>query len=303
MKLFAPDYYRDFTCIADKCKHSCCIGWEIDIDEDTLEYYSALSGELGEKLRRNIDFENSCFKLCENDRCPFLNEKGLCEIIIGAGERALCQICHDHPRFRNFFSGRIEVGLGLCCEAAAKLILDKKSKTKLVLLDEDSQGEDLCVAEEELLNIRAQIFEEIENLEHSTEETEGNLLAICGSKLPKRTETEWAKIYLSLERLDESWTAILENIEDGDFEHGSTPSEERNLLWYFIYRHLSTALDDGLLKERAAFAVLSTKMIAAAAKQVGIYEAARLYSSEIEYSDENIEILLSALSTKESEQK
>ena len=36
MKLFAPEYYKQFKCIADKCTHSCCIGWEIDIDEEAL---------------------------------------------------------------------------------------------------------------------------------------------------------------------------------------------------------------------------------------------------------------------------
>ena len=39
MKLFAPEYYKDFVCIADRCKHSCCVGWEIDVDKDTLEKY------------------------------------------------------------------------------------------------------------------------------------------------------------------------------------------------------------------------------------------------------------------------
>ena len=38
MKLIAPDYYNKFSCIADKCRHSCCVGWEIDIDENTNEY-------------------------------------------------------------------------------------------------------------------------------------------------------------------------------------------------------------------------------------------------------------------------
>ena len=37
MKLYAPEYYKQFQCIADKCTHSCCIGWEIDIDEITDE--------------------------------------------------------------------------------------------------------------------------------------------------------------------------------------------------------------------------------------------------------------------------
>jgi lysine-N-methylase len=36
MKLRAPKYYLDFACIADRCKHSCCIGWEIDVDADTM---------------------------------------------------------------------------------------------------------------------------------------------------------------------------------------------------------------------------------------------------------------------------
>ena len=39
MKLFAPKYYGSFKCIADKCEHSCCIGWEIDIDDTTLKKY------------------------------------------------------------------------------------------------------------------------------------------------------------------------------------------------------------------------------------------------------------------------
>ena len=30
-----PDYYPLFHCIADRCRHNCCIGWEIDIDSRT----------------------------------------------------------------------------------------------------------------------------------------------------------------------------------------------------------------------------------------------------------------------------
>ena len=41
-KLYAPSYYKNFTCIADKCKHSCCVGWEIAIDKTTLNKYEAL---------------------------------------------------------------------------------------------------------------------------------------------------------------------------------------------------------------------------------------------------------------------
>ena len=51
MKLFAPDYYKYFSCIADKCGHSCCVGWEIDIDADTLEYYRSVKGTLGKRMK------------------------------------------------------------------------------------------------------------------------------------------------------------------------------------------------------------------------------------------------------------
>ena len=59
MKLIAPDYYPRFRCIADRCRHSCCVGWEIDVDEESLEKYAALPVELGEE----IGFKFVCYLL------------------------------------------------------------------------------------------------------------------------------------------------------------------------------------------------------------------------------------------------
>ena len=52
-----PDYYPTFRCIAGACKHSCCIGWEIDIDSETAELYKSVPGEFGKRLSENIDFD------------------------------------------------------------------------------------------------------------------------------------------------------------------------------------------------------------------------------------------------------
>ena len=38
-----PDFYDNFKCIADKCTDSCCIGWEIDVDETALEKYNKIN--------------------------------------------------------------------------------------------------------------------------------------------------------------------------------------------------------------------------------------------------------------------
>ena len=78
-----PDFYGEFQCIADKCAHSCCLGWEIDIDGETAALYEGLPGELGEELRQKMCREpEPHFCLTAEDRCPFLNEKGLCHLIL-----------------------------------------------------------------------------------------------------------------------------------------------------------------------------------------------------------------------------
>lgn len=37
MKLLKPDFYDGFACIASRCRDTCCAGWEIEVDEETLK--------------------------------------------------------------------------------------------------------------------------------------------------------------------------------------------------------------------------------------------------------------------------
>ena len=100
MKLYAPAYYHEFSCIADRCRHSCCIGWEIDVDRDTLQYYQTLDGDYASAIRQSIDTSDTPhFTLAAHDRCPHLDGRGLCHIITAYGHQALCEICREHPRF------------------------------------------------------------------------------------------------------------------------------------------------------------------------------------------------------------
>ena len=124
MKLFAPKYYSEFKCIADKCTHSCCTGWEIDIDARSLQKYRELPDGYGDNIRQSIS-ENEVphFKLGGDERCPHLDENGLCRIITELGEGYLCDICREHPRFYNTTALGKEVGLGMSCEEACRIIL------------------------------------------------------------------------------------------------------------------------------------------------------------------------------------
>ena len=46
--------FKNFKCIADKCKNNCCIGWEIGIDSETEKFYRNGKGEFFERIRENI---------------------------------------------------------------------------------------------------------------------------------------------------------------------------------------------------------------------------------------------------------
>ena len=37
MKEYVLNYYPEFKCVASKCKHTCCSGWEMCIDKESLD--------------------------------------------------------------------------------------------------------------------------------------------------------------------------------------------------------------------------------------------------------------------------
>ena len=148
MIIYVPDFYPRFRCIADRCRHTCCVGWEIDIDPGTLAQYRKTGGPTGQKLRRSVALSpEPHFFLTDGERCPFLTDRNLCELIMQG--LPLCQICADHPRFRNYWSDREEMGLGLACEEAARVVLASRSQLRLIPLGEDEEEEE-TPSEEEL---------------------------------------------------------------------------------------------------------------------------------------------------------
>ncbi|MCF0221786.1 MAG: hypothetical protein HUK19_05790 [Fibrobacter sp.] len=152
MLLRVPDFYRDFKCLADKCTDTCCVGWEIDVDKRSLNKYKKWSNKITDNCSRDsideqrikfaqkilANIEDRHFKLLPGDRCPFLTDDGLCEMIchLGcggtdcdeSGENVLCDICREHPRFVEVYGDIMEKGLGLCCEEAVRLLLAHRRK-------------------------------------------------------------------------------------------------------------------------------------------------------------------------------
>ena len=142
-----PSYYKKFKCISKNCTDSCCTDWEIDIDEDTLDFYKNVKGDFAGRLKDNIfipgkdDEEIPHFIQTKDERCPFLNECNLCDIFINLGEEHLSQICTHHPRYYDWFLNGEEQGLGLCCEEAARLILTDDSENDFEVIQTENQEE------------------------------------------------------------------------------------------------------------------------------------------------------------------
>lgn len=151
MRLRVPSYYKEFRCIADRCQDSCCIGWEIDIDEDTFSYYKSVKGAFGERLRSHMVTEDvNSFTLEKNGWCPFLNEKKLCDICIELGEEALSEVCTEFPRFTMEYEDVREKILSLSCEEVGRLVFssDEKITWEERELQEDFY-EEVCVDAED----------------------------------------------------------------------------------------------------------------------------------------------------------
>lgn len=306
MRYVAPDYYPQFRCIAGECRHNCCIGWEIDIDDDTLALYQSIGGELGERLQKNICTTDDPphFILAEHERCPFLNKDNLCDLIIAQGESALCQICDDHPRFYNEWANFTEMGLGLCCEAAGRLILSRTEPVQLVTIENDGAQEAPDQRELHVVVERGLLFMMLQRRELPLEKRLTEILKMSEISLPTRSFGQWAAFYQSLEQLDPAWTAKLEELKKTPL---TLPKMEWDVVFeqithYFLYRHIAGALEEDEIRLRTAFAVLSVWMIRALCGVIltqkgtlvleDVADIARMYSSEVEYSDENMDALL-----------
>lgn len=153
MVLRVPDYFKEFSCIADECKDSCCIGWEIDIDEDTYDYYNCTEGEIGDRIKKYMymteDKEHS-FQLEANGRCPFLNRRNLCDICIELGEEALSEVCTEYPRFAIEYGNVLQKCLSLSCEEVGRILFSRENPVEIVDYELQDESYDMYETQEVL---------------------------------------------------------------------------------------------------------------------------------------------------------
>lgn len=127
MYISKPNYYEEFRCLADQCEDTCCAGWQIVIDEESLEAYKNVTGDFGNTLRESIDWNEGVFHQDKEGRCAFLNEKNLCNLYMALGEESLCATCTNYPRHIEEFENIREYTLSVSCPEVARILLEQKN--------------------------------------------------------------------------------------------------------------------------------------------------------------------------------
>lgn len=268
----------------------------MNIDEKTLNNYKTNCSSFNKQLAKGINFRRKRFKQDEKGRCAFLNDNGLCEIILNLGENSLCQVCSDHPRFRSFFVDRVETGLGFCCESATRLILSCTEKIEPLLVFDDQTEQKLDFINQSILQFRQKVLDIIQDRTLDINARIENLLTLCKAK---PDFNGLLKFYLSLSRLDKAWTKRLNEIKNKPIT--TWVSQENSIcaeqfLVNSIYRNLLGADDTITVRARTIACVLGWYLIQAIyeLEQGGfdnLTDIVRGYSAEVEYSQKNLEKL------------
>lgn len=247
-----PQYYDNFTCIADRCPATCCAGWQIVIDEKSLEKYNHVQGEFGIRLQKSIDWEEGVFHQY-NRRCAFLNKENLCDLYRELGAEGLCDTCRLYPRHIEEFEEVREFSLSLSCPVAAEMILGQKEPVHFLeeadeALEEEDYEDFDSILYDWLEEAREVLFGILQNrklsiatrmalilntadlaqkaLDHGTlleldlEAEIQDFLGRSQTTKKKKTETEFLEIrkkmlkdLQKLEVLKEEWPRILERLE------------------------------------------------------------------------------------------
>lgn len=139
-----PDYYKEFSCTADKCEDTCCAGWEIMIDKKSLNKYKIALQTADKTLRRrlltSVKWVQGTFRQDKNKRCAFLNDQNLCDLYASLGKDSLCKTCRLYPRHIEEFEDVREVTLSISCPEVARILMNKKEPVHF--LEYEKPGEE-----------------------------------------------------------------------------------------------------------------------------------------------------------------
>lgn len=265
MKIVKPTFYKNFKCIAGDCPDSCCQGWEVDADSDSLEYYKTLDNSL--EIKKRIDsvlskdeFDNTIFTLAPKKRCPFLNDENLCDMHIAIGGEHTPYTCRTFPRFIYDFGATREIGISFSCPVASDMMYNTESFDFETEVNSDLPTLNDIDAEKYFLLYkgRAEAYKIAKDKNKSIRERLNDLLdlgVLLQEKLfpydEGRDDIAFFDVFKNPELINPEWK---EKVENFSLKQVSDTQSNENILMYFLYKYLMQAVydDDALSKIKMA---------------------------------------------------
>ena len=265
MKIVKPTFYKNFKCIAGDCPDSCCQGWEVDADSDSLEYYKTLDDSL--EIKKRIDsvlskdeFDNTIFTLAPKKRCPFLNDENLCDMHIAIGGEHTPYTCRTFPRFIYDFGATREIGISFSCPVASDMMYNTESFDFETDINSDLPTLNDIDAEKYFLLYkgRTKAYKIAKDKNKSIRERLSDLLDL-GVLLQEKLfpydeggdDIAFFDVFKNPELINPEWK---EKVENFSLKQVSDTQSNENILMYFLYKYLMQAVydDDALSKIKMA---------------------------------------------------
>ena len=325
MLLRTLDYEEQFHCLAGRCPHSCCIGWEVVLDEDHAQRYLAGDDPLSRRAAEAMvyDEEEDAFAFpLSGGRCPFLDGEDLCELHRAWGVEATPLTCQTHPRFTEDFGPFAERALSAACPAANARLLGSREPLGFREIETGDPGEEGDDWLPYLVPFRRRLFALLQDRGRPLRARLADLLTLCllGDAIlaeaelagtapedllaleggtPEGTLPEEGifpagfRLLASLEVLEPDWRDVLREAETA----APVPQDEallERIATYFAYRSVLKCVNDGDLLGRGLYTVFLTLAAERIAAVRGLGEALRRLSREVEHDADNVEALLTA---------
>lgn len=296
MILRTPSFYKDFKCIAGDCPDSCCQGWEVDADEQSLEYYKTLTGDIRKRIDSVLDkdeFGNTIFRLAHKKRCPFLNQENLCDMHIAIGGEHTPYTCRMFPRFINDFGGTREMGVSFSCPVASDMMWELTEPMHFV--------DELNDLPPELNEIDAQTYfyltkarkKAFDIVQDRSLPVNQRLIKLLDFGVEIQQDLEeyqegdnpiaFFDVFRNPELINPQW---LERVDNGAGKPVSDKVFNENIASYFIFRYFLTAVYDYDVLSKIKMAVIGVLIVTYFGEDSWTIH---LWSKETEHSQYNMD--------------
>lgn len=307
MKICRPK--MEFCCWADHCPDTCCAGWEIPVDEESLVRWQQLPSDWRETMEQNVEWTGgeAHLRLAPDGRCMLLDEQGLCRLYAACGEESLCRTCHLHPSFVAEYGSLREIMPGLSCPAWSKNWLMSDVRAEFVT-EETEEEVSSCNEIDGLLFYRLKkardqavvllqdrslpLTERVRSFLTMAQQMDGQgeTGMAAGRKLPV-----YRRKLQSLEILTPRWQELLQQSPRQWEKPDWWEIVGEQVLVYALFRFFLKGVYDGRCLPWAKLVVLywlaGASVAAGCVDRAEYCEILRLWAKELEHSGENMEAL------------